>query len=63
MNLKAGQLVVFAWILINLQQVFAKDDYDLGCCEGYKHRIDTGDVLPVRKKLRGTPVEEGILIR
>ena len=28
-------------------QVFAKDDYDLGCAREITHNINTGDVSPI----------------
>ena len=43
-------------LLIEFQDVFAKDEYDLGNFTSLEHKIDTGDANPVKHKLRRTPM-------
>ncbi|CAG2209806.1 unnamed protein product [Mytilus edulis] len=44
-------------LLLEYQDVFSKDDFDIGLFNGdVKHRIDTGDAKPIRQKLRRTPL-------
>ena len=43
-------------VLIEYQDVFAKHDLDLGCLTTVKHKIDTKDATPVKKKMRRTPL-------
>ena len=43
-------------LLIEFQDVFAKDDYDLGEFQEILHTIDTGDAAPVKCGLRRTPL-------
>ena len=56
-NLTEEQSVVFAKFIISFQDVFAKNDFDMGSFNGnIQHRIDTGDAKPIRQKLRRTPL-------
>lgn len=53
-------------LLLEFQDVFAKDEYDLGNFTAMEHEIDTGDARPVKQKPRRTPMtfvseEEGHL--
>ena len=43
-------------LLYDFQDVFAKDDFDLGNFTQIEHSIDTGDPKPVMQKLRRTPL-------
>ena len=43
-------------LLIEFQDIFAKNDTDLGCFTAIKHKIETGDEEPVKHKLRRTPL-------
>ena len=43
-------------LLIEFQDVFVKDDFDLGGFSALEHHIDTGDAAPVRLGLRRTPI-------
>ena len=43
-----------ARLLIKYQDVFSKNDEDLGMCTEVCHRIDTGDHKPIRQPLRRT---------
>ena len=38
------------------QDVFAKDDFDLGNFHSISHKIDTGDAHPIKQKMRRTPI-------
>ncbi len=44
-----------AQLLIDNQDVFAKDEFDLGNFSAIEHTIDTGDSRPVRQRMRRTP--------
>lgn len=51
------QSIVFAKFIISYQEVFAKNDFDMGSFNGeIQHRIDTGNAKPIRQKLRRTPL-------
>ena len=41
---------------MEFQDVFAKDDYDLGLCNKFVHHIDAGDSQPIRQRMRRTPL-------
>ena len=43
-------------LILEYQDVFAKDDYDLGDFTGIKHSIITGDAKPVKQRMRKTPL-------
>ena len=44
-------------LLKQFENVFAKDDFDLGLfSENIKHKIDTGNSKPIKQKLRRTPL-------
>ncbi|XP_060083176.1 uncharacterized protein LOC132562451 [Ylistrum balloti] len=43
-------------LLKEFPDIFAKDDYDLGTFSGVKHRIDTGEAMPIRQPARRTPL-------
>ena len=45
----------FRQLLVEYQDVFAKDGYDLGKCNLVQHHIDTGDERPVKRHTRRTP--------
>ena len=45
----------FRQLLIDYEDVFAKDSYDLGKCNLVQHHIDTGDERPVKRHTRRTP--------
>ena len=42
--------------LIQFQDVFAKNDTDLGCFTAIKHKIDTGSAKPIKQRLCHTPI-------
>jgi hypothetical protein len=49
-NLTEEQSVVFAKFLITYQNVFSKDDFDMGLFNGdIEHKINTGDAAPIRQ--------------
>ena len=45
-----------AKLLFDYQDIFAKNDLDLGTFHGVKHKIDTGDAKPIRQRMRRTPL-------
>ena len=54
-HLTTKQCVALHEFLLEFIVVFAKDDKDLGAFDGIKHKINTGDALPVRESMRRTP--------
>jgi hypothetical protein len=56
-NLTDDNKLVFANVLIRYQDQFARNDFDLGCLKGVKHKIDTGDNPPFKVKMRRTPLQ------
>ena len=43
--------------LLEFQDVFAKDDFDIGCFSGgIEHDIDTGGSAPIKARMRRTPI-------
>lgn len=55
-SLRAGDVDKLKLLLIEFQDVFAKDEFDLGNFTAIKHSIDTGDNKPVKQRMRRTPV-------
>lgn len=43
-------------LLIEYQDVFAKDEFDLGNFTAVEHRIDTSDARPIKQRMRRTPM-------
>ena len=43
-------------LLVEYQDIFSKDDLDIGCFSEIKHKINTGNEEPVKHKLRRTPL-------
>ncbi|XP_013381256.1 uncharacterized protein LOC106152279 [Lingula anatina] len=54
-NLTASQQCHLAQILIEFQDVFAKNEYDLGDFDAIEHGIDTGQAQPIKLRMRRTP--------
>ena len=50
------QKLRLAQVLIEFQDVFAANEFDLGNFKDIEHTIDTGDAKPVRQRIRRTPV-------
>ena len=55
-NLTEEQAIIFGNLLIDFQNIFAKDDTDLGCFVGVEHHIDTGDAKPIKQPMRRVPL-------
>ncbi len=55
-NLSESQAALLTALLTEYQDVFAKDDLDLGKFSGIKHHINVGDAKPIRQGLRRTPL-------
>ena len=45
-----------ARLLIDYQDVFSKDEHDIGLCNSTEHVIETGDARPIRQPFRRTPM-------
>ena len=56
-NLTLEQSIKLKKLLIEYQNVFSKNDYDLGNFTALEHKIDTGDARPIKQKMRLTPIE------
>ena len=54
-NLNRSEQVKLAKLLVAYQDVFSKDDQDLGHNDQIQHRIDTGNHPPIRQPMRRTP--------
>ena len=54
--LSKEQSVALGKTLIEFQDIFSKNDTDLGCFTVVKHKINTGDAKPIRQKMRRTPL-------
>lgn len=54
-SLSKDEQLQLAQLLIEFQEVFAKDDFDLGNFTAVEHVIDTGDARPVKHRIRRTP--------
>ena len=56
-NLYDDQAVALGETLTEFADVFAKDDFDIGCLSGGKeHDIDTGNAKPVKAQMCHTPM-------
>ena len=42
-------------LVVEFQDVFAKDDFDLGEFTAISHAVDTGEAKPVKQRMRRTP--------
>ncbi len=54
--LDKSQVLDLTRLLIEHQDVFARDDFDLGSFTTIEHKIDTGDSKPIKQRFRRTPV-------
>ena len=45
-------------LLIEFEEVFAKDDFDLGKFTAVEHEIDTGDARPIKIPMRRNPIHK-----
>ena len=43
-------------LLMDFQDIFSIGNFDLGLFKGIQHRINTGNALPIKSKLRRTPL-------
>jgi transposase InsO family protein len=55
-HLNPEQIDTVVQLLCEFQDVFAKDEYDLGNFTAVEHPIETGDALPVKDRMRRTPL-------
>jgi predicted aspartyl protease len=55
-QLNEDQSLRLAQLLIEFQDVFAADEFDLGNFTAIEHQIDTGNARPVKQRIRRTPV-------
>ncbi|XP_053392278.1 uncharacterized protein LOC128554962 [Mercenaria mercenaria] len=54
-QLDEGQCEKLAKLLCDYADVFAKEDFDLRNFTAIEHKIDTGDVLPIKHRMRRIP--------
>ena len=54
-HLNDSQTEILAKVLVEYQDVFSRDDLDLGALDTVTHSIDTGTARPVKQKMRRTP--------
>ena len=55
-NLKHHESIQLARLLLKFQEIFEKDDLDIGLFNGnIQHKIDTRDSHPIKQKMRRTP--------
>ena len=50
-NLTEEQAIIFENLLIDFQNIFARDDTDLECFFGVGHHIDIGDVKHIEQPM------------
>lgn len=43
--------------MLDYQDIFSKDDFDIGTFKEVEHRIDTGDSAPIKERIRRTPLQ------
>ncbi|XP_063952099.1 uncharacterized protein LOC135153446 [Lytechinus pictus] len=55
-SLSARQIFYLDNLLSEYQNVFARDDFDLGNFRAVTHKIDTGTANPIKQKMRRTPI-------
>ena len=56
-HLYDDQAIDVGEMLTEFEDVFAKDDFDIGCFNGgIMHDIDTGDAAPIKARMRRTPL-------
>ena len=53
-NLTTEEIEILKETVMEYQDVFAKDEYDLGKFKEIKHQINTGDGKPVKQRMRKT---------
>ena len=54
-NLTAEQVHQLESLLVEYQNIFSKDEFDIGVMHGVEHSIDTGSAKPVKQRMRKTP--------
>ena len=55
-NLNVDQQAQLKALLTEFQDVFARDEFDLGDFSAVEHAIDTGTAKPIKQRMRRTPV-------
>lgn len=55
-KLELPEKLKVALTLLEFQDTFAKHDLDIGHFDKFKHRIDTGDAVPIKERMRRTPL-------
>lgn len=55
-SLAESERTQLAELLTEFQDVFARNDQDIGCLSNVKHRIDTGFAAPIKQGMRRTPL-------
>ncbi|MEW8187006.1 MAG: reverse transcriptase domain-containing protein, partial [Candidatus Thiodiazotropha endolucinida] len=55
-ELSTNEKLKFKNLLSEFPDIFAKNDFDLGCLSGVEHKIQTYDEIPITEKFRRTPL-------
>ena len=55
-QLEGSVLTEASSLIVEFQDTFAKNSQDLGCFSPVKHKIQTGDALPITQPVRRTPI-------
>ena len=55
-GLSSSEIRELKCLLIEYQDIFSSHDLDIGCYSNVQHCIKTGDVTPIRQRMRRTPM-------
>lgn len=56
-KLSAEQKQKLKELLIEFNDIFSKDEFDIGTLKGVEHCIDTGQAAPIKLRMRRTPLQ------
>jgi hypothetical protein len=54
--LNQDERVQLRQLLHKYRDIFSKDEFDIGKCQGVEHTIDTGEAQPIKQRMRRTPL-------
>ena len=55
-QLEGSVLTEATSLIVEFEDIFAKNSQDLECFSPVKHKIQTGDALPIKQSVRQTPI-------
>ncbi|KAK3097999.1 hypothetical protein FSP39_015198 [Pinctada imbricata] len=55
-QLEGSVLTEATSLIVQFQDIFVRNSQDLGCFSPVKHKIQTGDALPIKQPVRRTPI-------